>query len=514
MRANQFYGDGSRFDLAIPLISSEADFDAMDAFRPDLRSVSSPVGIILIIGLTLVGAVGIAVFGSVALQGAQDDSRIGQAEQSMVQFDSRAAQVALGDSQTQRVSLGSTSGGTYRVDEDAGQIRLYHEDWDGDDTPDEDNPEYISDWQNLGALVYEVGDKEIAYQGGGVWRKDDGGSSQMVSPPEFHYRQATLTLPIIRVSGSGSAAGNVNARTSQIQTGQEIFPDQDGNYPNGEPYRNPVDDGNMTVEIQSEYCEAWRQYLEERTDGEVTPCDEDDVVSANLITLGGQGPFDIVKGSTLTVRGQEEDDPLDEFELRFESGSESGFNNFGWTLSNDESDEKQFEIYLEGDGGTGDGDPVHMHLYYSEDGGDNYHSWVIERDDTNDDAFRVEGDGEDAVLVVDLLDASRNIEYKDFTEEDLAGGNAGPEFEGEGDFGDGDIDLGGLVLSDEQPLDEVVDHYFGLAGDLDLTIDERQQGNAGLDEGGSGGVIQYAGDGRVVTFLHVTENEVEVELGA
>lgn len=480
----------------------------MDAFRPDLRSVSSPVGIILIIGLTLVGAVGIAVFGSVALQGAQDDSRIGQAEQSMVQFDSRAAQVALGDSQTQRVSLGSTSGGTYRVDEDAGSIQLIHEDWDGEGSGDEN----ITERKSLGAVIYEVGDKEIAYQGGGVWRKDDGGRSQMVSPPEFHYRQATLTLPIIRVTGSGSAAGNVNARTSQIQTGQEVFPDTSETYPDGEPYQNPVAQGNMTVEVQSEYCEGWRRYLEQRTDGEVSDCDGDGTVKADLITLGGQGPFDIVKGSSLTVRGQDENDPLDDFTLRFESGSNSGFNNFGWTMSNDQSSEKQFEIYLEGGGGTGDGDPVHMHLYYSEDGGDNYHSWVISEDSS--DAFTVSGDGDEAVLEVDLLDASRDIEYKDFTEENLTPGDV-LEFEGEGNF-IGNEDIGGTSYStgSNEALDTVVNHYFALAGDLDLTIDERQQGNAGLDDGDSEGVIRYAGDGRVVTFLHVTENEVDVELNA
>ena len=55
----------------------------------------------------------------------------------------------------------------------------------------------------LGSVVSESGDSEIAYQSGGVWRRS-GDDSRMVSPPEFHYRGRTLTLPVIAVNGDGA----------------------------------------------------------------------------------------------------------------------------------------------------------------------------------------------------------------------------------------------------------------------------------------------------------------------
>lgn len=482
---------------------------------PRERAQTSPLGIALIVGITITAAVMIVFVGSAALETTQDESRIGQAEQAMTQFDSMASKVALGDSKSQNVRIGQ-QGGNYRVDEDAGTIEIYHEDWD-ENLEDEYDDEIIFGPKPLGAVVYNTGDTEIAYQGGGVWRSGEEGVSTMVSPPEFHYRQATLTFPIIRVSGSGSRTGDTTAQVTQQQVAQDIYPNPGEFYPDGDrEYLNPVQDGNMTVRIQSEYCAGWRSYFEERTEGEVSECDEDGTVTAQLITLGTQGDFDIMKGSNLQVRGQPEEDPLNDFELEFESDSNSGFNNFEWKMYSDDSSDRAFEIYIEATEGGGDGEPVHMHVFFSEDDGDNYHSWVISSDDT--DAFTIEDEKEDATLVVDLLNASRDITYEDFGDYDLSQGGgpnngAGPVYSsGDGDFiGDEEFGEEEYEEGDREQLDTVMQYYFGQAGDLDMSINERQQGGAGLSDS-STGTITYAGGGRVVTFLHVTENEVRVEL--
>ncbi|WP_336136842.1 DUF7289 family protein [Natronomonas amylolytica] len=481
----------------------------------DDRGQTSPLSVLLIVSLTITAAVVIVVFGGAALESTQDQSRTGQAEQAMTQFDSRAAQVALGDSPSQNVRIGQRNG-NYHVDEDTGGIKIYHENYtDG-------NTEYIyggdSDWVSLGAVTYEGGNAEIAYQGGGVWRKDADGGVTMVSPPEFHYREATLTFPLIRVNGTDSAGGSTTARVTRLETATNIYPQPglhyDGNTSRRE-YLNPVQDGNMTVEIKSEYCEAWRSYLTERTEGEVSECDSDDTVKAQLVTLGTQGEFSVMRGSTLRIRGQEGDEPLTDFNLTFESDSSSGFNNFEWKMANDDSAEKQFEIYIEATEGDGPDTPVHMHLYYSDDGGDTYHSWTLHS--SNSDAFRIEDSKEDATLTVNLLNGSKQMVYEDFGTHDLAeGGNngAGPVFEsGGGDFDESDTVNGTTYnASETASLQKVMQHYFAAAEDLDLTIDERQQGNAGLDPDGSSGTIMYNGGGRVVTYLHITENRIRIEL--
>ena len=166
---------------------------------PD-RGQSSTVGVILILGLTLTGAATLVTVGGDAIQGTQSQSEIGQAEEAMTQFDSRAAQVALGDSESQNIPLGG-HGGQYQVEADAGRVRIIHENWNGtdcdgcdsyaayDNTTDNGNTTILYN-ETLGALTFDAGDTTIAYQGGGVWRGDTDGGSTVVSSPEFHYRDA------------------------------------------------------------------------------------------------------------------------------------------------------------------------------------------------------------------------------------------------------------------------------------------------------------------------------------
>ncbi|MUV87223.1 hypothetical protein GJ631_11770 [Natronomonas sp. CBA1123] len=476
------------------------------------RAQSSPIGIILILGITLTGAVGLAVFGGAALDDAQQDSRVGQAEQSMTQFDSQAAQVALGESDSQRVQFGSNSG-QYSVDEDAGNVRLIHKSWDG--TAGNDYEIYNA---SLGSVVYESGDSELAYQGGGVWRTDDDGDARLVSPPEFHYRRATLTFPIVRVTGDGSVSGSANAQISRIETANRIFVNESGTYPDGSTrLLNPVQNGNMTVEITSRYCEGWRNYFQERTDGTVSDCDSDGTVTAQLVTLGTQGPFDITRGEELNIRGMEDGHSLDEFDLDFRSESASGFNNFGWSMAG-EVDDKRFEIYLEKrGGGTNCGDPVRAVVYYSEDGGSTYHTWVL-GENHGDNHFEITCPGGEAQLSVDFLDSNRDFEYTDSSTHGSDDLLEFDNYESEGSFaGSETFDEHGddpnvtYSSGENESVNMTIQHYFANINDTNMVIDERQQGNAGLDDS-SGGTILYAGGGEVVTFLHVTDNRIRVEL--
>jgi hypothetical protein len=180
------------------------------------RGQSSVVGYALVIGLVVVAVTTVVVFGAAALTDAQDESAVSRAEQTMTLFDSQTAQVALGDSSVHTVDLGGTSG-TYQVDPNAGSISIVQLDCDDDGNDDGDavvtggaseDDAYIMDPVELGRMTYTTGDTTLAYEGGGVWRKDEGGDARMISPPEFHYRGQTLTLPIIQTRGSGSVSGS------------------------------------------------------------------------------------------------------------------------------------------------------------------------------------------------------------------------------------------------------------------------------------------------------------------
>jgi hypothetical protein len=483
------------------------------------RAQSSPIGIILILGITLTGAVGLAVFGGAALDDAQQDSRVGQAEQSMTQFDSQAAQVALGGSDSQRVQFGSNSG-QYSVDEDAGRVKLIHKNWNDSNATDHEYEIYNA---SLGAVVYESGDSELAYQGGGVWRTDADGDARLVSPPEFHYRRATLTFPIVRITGDSSVSGSASGRISRVETANRIFVNESETYPDGSTkLLNPVQNGNMTVEITSRYCDGWREYFQERTDGTVSDCDSDGTVTAQLVTLGTQGAFDILDGQELNIRGMEDGHSLDELELTFKDsdGQNSEFNNFGWSMYGEDDNGTEIEVYV-GSSGSGKFDcdagetrPARVIFYYSPNGGEDYHTWV--NDETHGDGdFEIACNANDKPeLTVDLTTTSVNFTYMDYDslsgKYDLQSDPSG-DFNSTISFSEHSEDDASITYSSGSQEEAAlpVKHYFAMTDDLDMDIWEQNSANMGDD---SQGLIQYEGNGEVVTFLHVTDNQIRVEL--
>ncbi|MEF8780215.1 MAG: hypothetical protein V5A46_06025, partial [Haloferacaceae archaeon] len=226
------------------------------------RGQSAVVGYVLVIGLSL-AVVGVVVtMGGMAITDVQESAQASQAETSMTEFDSRAAQVALGDSPRQSFRLGGD--GDVSVDEDAGRIQVR---W-----VNETDTELIAD-EDLGAVVYDSGDRRIAYQGGGVWRAENN-RSRMVSPPEYHYRDRTLTFPIIRVTGNASGASSGD----QIDLRKTGF---DHHFPN-ENRSNPLEGGHVQVEVTSDYHHGWKTFFETRTQGNVDHDPANRTVLVNL----------------------------------------------------------------------------------------------------------------------------------------------------------------------------------------------------------------------------------------
>lgn len=220
--------------------------------RSDRRGQSEVIGVVLLLSVTMIGITAVAASGAAVLGDSQTDSRVAQAENSMAQMSSKASLVALGGSKSQAFDLGDLDSSTVDVRNDAGTVTLTHD--DGETEKELYHGSY-------GAVVATVGDTEIAYQGGGVWRKD-GDRSHMVSPPEYHYQSNTLTFPIIRVTGDGRGSGVITGRFTPP-------PPNTSNPDVSQSYTNPLEDGTVTVEIRSEYYDAWYRLFNERTNGTV-----------------------------------------------------------------------------------------------------------------------------------------------------------------------------------------------------------------------------------------------------
>lgn len=490
----------------------------------DSRGQSGIIGTVLILALTLIGATAVMAFGATVLNDARIDSQEGGIEHAMTQLDSRSAMVALGDSETQRVPLGATGSGGYRIDADSGWINITHHEFN--ETTGESEVIYN---ESLGALVYEKADKTIAYQGGGVWVASSN-TSRMISPPEFHYQSATLTLPVIRVEGSSSVAGaGAVAEVNQVSRARAVYPNLSRSYPSSDgPFANPIRQGNVTVTVRSEFYEAWAEYFRTRTAGEVTVDHANETATVNLIALGVTGDFEMpADGNSIQLRGLGGGHPIDKFEITLFSDNQDSadFSNLKWSF-HAEKGGQQFEIHLRDNGGGNCGGDVRATVYYTNNSGGDYQSW------TNGSAFQYEcegggtdfnndGDEDDKRLVVNLTSATP-LEYEPVQGGDgvimsfsVGGSDEFVEpttFDEHEDPVDWEPKTFSSASSDNTSIDNVTNHYLALMGpDVELTVEDTN-GNTVNEEASTGFFEQSGSGGKFITFLHITENRVEIEL--
>jgi hypothetical protein len=497
------------------------------------RGQTAPLGVALLFAVVIIGTVAIVVFGGVALEDTESQSQVQRSEQVLTLFDSRTAMVALGDSSSQTTTLAGT--GTYNVSPDAGRIRLLHTGYNSTSGP---NNELIYD-RTMGALTYQQGAETIAYEGGGVWRKGRAGNATMITPPEFYFRRSTLTFPLIRIANGDSASGSVTAEVTAQQRAKPIYPNRtakaaaarDGADEPGapydpvsgyeEPYANPLENGTMVVFVTSDYYTGWAEYFRTRTEANVTTFPSNDTVKANLVSLGERGYFPMPQeGNGITIRGlQGGGHSLQEFNFTItedDQQNNANLNNLQWSLwAESDGGQNQLEIHLKKSGG---GD-VLTTFYFSEDGGDTYEAWE------SDTAFTIEngdldGDGDTEEYVVVDMTSDAELEYQKISQ------NSMEHFDSfdKNDLVTSDSDLTwdehqGSVgweprtyeTGDEETVGNITAHYFERMGaEFTLTVDDKQSNS--VNENPSYGRIDYPGSARYIAYLHVTENEVTVDL--
>jgi len=253
------------------------------------RGQSETIGFILLFSAVLIGSIAVVALGATAVDDTEQGISDQRAETTLTQFDSTAGLVVLGESDRQRLSLPTDNMDNYRVNEGAGSMNITVE------NRSSGNVETIVN-QSLGSITYEYGETEIAYQGGGVWRNSNSNGS-MISPPEFHYRDATLTLPIVNVTGDNSLSNNIDiSQNGEIQR----FPNSTANG----NWTNPLDDHVIEVTVQSDYYIGWGEYFKTRTDGEVSYNHSNNEATLLLAVPATHGPVQggLVSGTSGTLR--------------------------------------------------------------------------------------------------------------------------------------------------------------------------------------------------------------------
>jgi hypothetical protein len=207
----------------------------------------------------------ILIYGSSAHEEIERSMNVQQAEQALTNLDSEASQVALGESDGKRVSFGGGVGPAEDLTiRDTGQIRLVHTLPNG--------TEKVLVNETLGAVLYQRNDHEVAYQGGGVWKKTENGS-RMVSAPEVHYRRTTMTLPIIVLDGGEEGSPGPGQMMVSSNGTEQV-----------DSYSNPISSGAVNLTVQSRFYEAWGSFFEQRTEGVVNYDHDAQEVTLQLVT--------------------------------------------------------------------------------------------------------------------------------------------------------------------------------------------------------------------------------------
>jgi len=262
--------------------------------RVDGRAVSAPLGVVLLLGIVVMSMAVVVTVGATALDDTREQMDIERAEKILTQFDSKSAMVALGESDSQSVSLAEGDGAGFSLDEDAGWMNLTVTNESTGDVK-----QILK--ADLGALTFERGNTSLAYQGGGVWKRTSGGTT-MVSPPEFHFRAATLTLPVVQLTGETNIDGSATVRKSAPTSIRYPNASQDA------AFVNPLTDGRVNVTVHSDYYRSWGQYFDSRTKGNVYYDDANDTATIELVVPFNQNVDSVVATTTdagITVHGSD-----------------------------------------------------------------------------------------------------------------------------------------------------------------------------------------------------------------
>lgn len=222
------------------------------------RGSSTVIGYISLVVIVITASSLIIIAGASMIDTLAHQNQIAHAQQTLSQFSSEASLVALGGLDYREVDYGDTHNGYIELRENASTIEV--------SMKNESSTTHLIDEWKLGAVVYQNGDTEVAYEGGGIWQKQ-GELSQMVSPPEYHYQEQTLTFPAIRISGDSRSNGPTKLAIEEIDSSKVA------------EHNNPITDGEIHVTVESNYCEGWREFFLTRTGGSVSDCSNQSVTA-------------------------------------------------------------------------------------------------------------------------------------------------------------------------------------------------------------------------------------------
>ncbi|MHB9285707.1 vWA domain-containing protein [Halobacteriales archaeon Cl-PHB] len=228
---------------------------------PAERGVSDIFGVVLLVSLTLVGALAVVAVGGMALQAIADQTQSDVAHQSMQEMSSRLSGLAdssVDDSTTFTFPEGVGNDVTLNGSDARFQLAVTNR-----SLAAAASPPACSVSANLGTVYYTKDEGGVyAYQGGGVWERGDG-ASRMVAPPQLDYDGGTIDFSLVNVSRLDTinentkvvASKDVEASRKAVRSLEREFRPCWTNITG----QTPVE-VNATLTIESEFADSWATY--------------------------------------------------------------------------------------------------------------------------------------------------------------------------------------------------------------------------------------------------------------
>lgn len=475
------------------------------------RAVSSVVGIVLILAITLLSIAIIILYTTPTLDNLEDIAEAQKVEQAFTVFDSRASKASLGESPIQ-ITRVNQMGGKLEVmgdtaDYNDSQIMVLALDSDSSWYSEfYDNRTLWNSWKKyenesdfagygspipMGKIKYTSGNRIIAYEGGGVWSKYGNGGTIMISPPEFHYNIETLTLPVMRISGNTSVSGISDTTIKVVSTNKPeiLFP----NVVLNSNFTNPLKADNIIIYIKSDFYEGWAEYAESLTSTLVALDHENQTAVIELDTLPPMGTFALSNSFKIIKLNASNPDPMYNFSFYFqdEDGEASNFNSVETTVTATSGTKT---LYYE----------IKKNVIDTIEYSDTSVSPDKEIWDTyGSSEFPVYEDPANVKLAnstFDLLSDTYMLEYSDA---DIT--------EYSWDEKSSTTMLPNVTISDGDVLSlyNVTNHYMKLlAQDGVIACSWEQKNNNKIQEDQSEYTLIYDSGGGIITFLHITSNEL------
>ena len=480
------------------------------------EAVSAVVGMLIVLALTITSISVILLSATPTLDKMQDMANAQGVEQAFTVFDSRTSKVALGESPSQTTSFSIRDGSievngnndSYNdsrivvicVDTNASWFSSFEtnmytwEAWE----PHLGKPEISEFNATMGSITYTKDDRIVGYEGGGIWSKYPSGKAIMISPPEFHYNGETVTLPIMTITGTEVSSGTADMDVTISSNNMPIvlYPD-----PLTDSKRiNPVESDKVLIYIKSEFYDAWADYADTLISTNTAMDHVNKTAIVELDTLPEMGTQALDSNFRIVQLNESNPEPVTDFSFYFEA------------VSHDASNFNAVETYVTATSGTKYLEyeirkNVIEHIKYTDSAvGTDEETWVSIKSDPNSEFPIYEDPANKKVAnsTFDLLSDTYLLEYDDKDGTEFSWNVTSPT-----------TMIPNITINDgdTQSLNNITQHYFKLmAQDGSVRCTWNQKKNTKLDIGGSSYTLVYDGGGAVITYLHVTRNDLSATL--